>query len=127
MRVKQSALSDAPIVVETVEMFLARGGTITKCPPRAAGNIPMYVPTISVDGYDLPVTSAVAPEYVPNFVRDLSTYDSAQSDPVTINDDGSDSVMREDARRSVRPTTDWAERDRRDRSREGADTMEEYV
>lgn len=116
---------DAPIVVETVEMYLARGGQITKCPPKSAENMPMYVPCISVEGYHLPLNVTIGAEYLPNFVNDVTTYDRAQSEQVTAVDDGSVELVRDDERRSIRPTIDWVETRVKRNGREGADMMEE--
>jgi hypothetical protein len=107
-------------------MFLARGGRITRCPTKTAQGALMYAPVIAIDGYTLPVGTP-ANEYLPNFVRDLSTYDTAQDDPVTPEDDGSLSVVREDAARTVRPDLAWRERTNQTLRREDTDIMEEMV
>lgn len=121
-----ASILDAPIVKETVEMFLARGGQITHCPPKTAHGALMYAPVIAVDGHTLPVGTS-GNEYLPNFVRDLSTYDTAQQEPVSAEDDGSMSVVREDAARSVRPDVAWRDRWNQTLRREDADIMEELV
>jgi hypothetical protein len=115
---------DSPCTVETVEQYLARGGTIQKCAPGSALGASMYTPIIDVDGYQLPVNISM-PEYVPNFVRDLSTYDTAQQDPVSIQDDGSAAIIREDEERSMRRNVSWRVKYNTQCAREGADVMEE--
>lgn len=117
---------DAPIIRETVEMFLARGGHVTKCPPKIAQGAIMYAPVIAVDGHILPVMST-GNEYLPNFVRDLSTYDTAQQDSVTPEDDGTASIVREDLSRTMRPAVAWRDRINHTLRREDADIMEESV
>lgn len=115
---------DAEIIIETPDMFLARGGCITKCPPKTAQAPMMYTPVIAVDGYTVPL-GTVADEYIPNFVRDISTYDIAQDDPVTVEDDGSASVVREDLERNMRSTVSWRNRVNYVLRHEDADVMEE--
>lgn len=124
LRRESAPLADAPVRKETVEMFLARGGRITQCPSKPATGALMYAPVIAVDGYTLPIGTA-GHEYLPNFVRDLPTYDIAQADRLTNVDDGSVSVVREDLARSVRSTTAWHERQQYMARREDADIMEE--
>ena len=119
-------VEDGPIVKETVEMFVARGGHITKCESRPAQGAMMYAPTIAVDGYTIPIGTS-GNEYLPNFVRDLSTYDTAQNDPVTAEDDGSASVVREDLAHGMRPDVSWRDRFNHTLRREDADIMEEKV
>ena len=121
-----AASVDAPIVRETVAMFLARGGHITKCPPKMAHGAMMYAPVIAVDGHTIALGTS-GNEYVPNFVRDLSTYDTAQNDPVTVEDDGSSSMVREDLAHQMRPNVEWRERMNHTLRREDADIMEELV
>lgn len=115
---------DRPFIRETPEEFLARGGRIVKCPPRMAIGPSMYTPTIVVDGHELPV-SLGSYEYLPNFVRDLTTYDAAQEDRVTPLDDGSTDIVRRDERRAIRSDVEWRERQNKRSAREGADVMEE--
>jgi len=121
-----SSSADTPIVRETVEMFLARGGCITKCPPMPAQGASMYVPVIAIDGHTLPVLGA-GNEYLPNFVRDLTTYDTAQRDPVTPNDDGSSAIVREDLSSSMRHIITWRDRINYTLRREDTDIMEEQT
>lgn len=73
--------------VETVEEFLNRGGTIQRCPAKTATGVPSSMMAY-VDGLALPLANSPA-EYVPSFVRDLSTYDAAQTERTTPVDDGS--------------------------------------
>lgn len=115
---------DAPVVRETVEMFLARGGRITKCPTKTAQGALMYAPVIAVDGHTLPL-GTVGNEYLPNFVRDLNTYDIAQDDRVSVTDDGSAHVVREDAVRSMRASVQWRDRWVQTLRRDDADIMED--
>jgi len=117
---------DAAVVKETVDMFLARGGQITRCPPRPAQGTTMYATAIVVDGYTLPI-STPANEYLPNFVRDLTTYDIAQATRLSSHDDGSVSVVRDDAARCLQATMGWREHRTRTQPQEDRDTMEESV
>lgn len=117
---------DNPFTRETVEQYLARGGTIRKCAPSPALGAPMYTPIIAIDGYQLPVSMG-APEYVPNFVCDLSTYDEAQRDRVSMDDDGSRAMMREDEERSMRTNVSWRATYNTRCARDGADVMEEML
>lgn len=73
--------------IETVEEYLDRGGLIQHCPPKAATGVPSSMMAY-VDGLALPCTNSPT-EYVPSFVRDLSTYDAAQRERVSPVDDGS--------------------------------------
>ena len=123
-RHKQLENLDQPFTKETPEDFLARGGKITKCPSRMAIGPSMYTPSIVGDGYELPI-SLGSYEYLPNFVRDLNTYDAAQTDQVTPLDDGSTSVIRLDERRAMRSNLEWREKQNEQNTREGSDTMEE--
>lgn len=82
----------------------------------------MYSQTLTIDGIEVPVGPG-GQEYVPNFVRDIKTYDIAQQDPVTAQDDGSHSIARADARRAVGSMVNWRERVRR-QVRDGSDNME---
>lgn len=125
MRPQKHDAIDAPLVKETVDMFLSRGGTITRCAPRTASAEVMYTATIAVDGYELPVMPTADAEYLPNFVCDVHTYDIAQRDSLTVHDDGTASMMRRDAELASTPTTQWHTIQRRRASREGADSMEE--
>lgn len=94
--------------VETVMEYLARGGTIIKCPPHAASGVPASQ-MIYADGHALPTHSQSA-EYVPSFVRDLKTYDDAQREAPSANDDGTTASWREyeqsSVPRSFRPVED---------------------
>ena len=125
-RRKQVDNLDQPFTKETPEDFLARGGRITKCPPRIAIGPSMYTPSIMVDGYELPI-SLGSYEYLPNFVRDLNTYDVAQADQVTPLDDGSTGVVRLDERRAMRANLEWHKKQNQQNTREGSDTMEETI
>lgn len=115
---------DVAITVETVDMFLSRGGTITKCPPKMAADGSVYTPTVMVDGYELPMVTTPGNEYVPNFVRDLETYDTAQQKYLSVEDDGSASMLREHVRREAAPTVSWHTRNVMRAGREGSDIME---
>lgn len=128
MRTHSTRLSslDTSPTVETVEQFLARGGRIQKCAPNVARGPSMYTPTIAIDGYELPVNIGT-PEYIPNFVRDLTTYDEAQRDCVSMVDDGSVSVVRDDVSRVMRPSMRWRTTYNARCAREGADVMEEVL
>lgn len=106
-------------------MFLSRGGTITYCAPRRASAESMYTATIAVDGYELPVMPTADPEYLPNFVCDVQTYDIAQRDVLSMHDDGTAAMMQRDAELAAAPTTQWHTIQRRVAVREGADSMEE--
>lgn len=116
--------TDSAFTKETPEQFLARGGAITRCPPRHAHADTMYTPAIAVDGHYLPVAIGSA-EYVPNFVRDLDTYNTAQKDPVSNHDDGSVSLVRADERHAIHPNVSFQYRLNERSRREGADVMEE--
>lgn len=83
----------------------------------------MYAPVIAIDGYELPVTMGSF-EYVPNFVRDLDTYTTAQTDRLTAVHDGGTALVREDEQRAVRTTAAWRQQQYHRQSREGADFME---
>lgn len=127
VRLNPSATSpDQPVVKETVEMFLARGGRITHCPTKPAQGAMMYTPTIAVDGHEIPV-GVHNHEYLPNFVRDLPTYDKAQQEVVTTEDDGTASLVRQDLHHSMRPTIEWRDRHNRTLRRDDTDVMEEMV
>lgn len=119
-----AASVDAPIEKETVEMFLARGGSITRCPSKPALGPMMYTPTIMVDGHTLPI-GTVGHDYIPNFVRDLASYDIAQSEVLTPEQDGSAMVVRHDARRSAAPAVAWREAHIQSRRREDDDLLEQ--
>ncbi len=125
-RHKQAADLDRPYTKETPEDFLSRGGKITKCPPRMASATSMYTPSIVVDGYELPIHLG-SYEYLPNFVRDLDTYDVAQADPVTPLDDGSTHSVHSDEQRALRANLEWHEKQYQQNRREGSDLMEETV
>lgn len=122
--VTRQSNSDIVQTTETVEMFLARGGTITKCPTRNAANESVYTPTVVVDGYELPMTTTPGNEYVPNFVRDLDTYDTAQQKYLSVEDDGSAPMLRDYVKREVSSTVAWHSRNVSRSAREGADYME---
>lgn len=117
------ASSDARITKETPEQFLARGGKIQVCPPKVAIGAAMYTPMIAIDEYHVPVAIG-SPEYVPNFVKDLSSYTVAQRDSVTNLDDGSVSIIRQDEQHAMHPTVSWRQQSRHAAHREGADIME---
>ena len=86
----------------------------------------MYTPTIAVDGHEIPV-GVHNHEYLPNFVRDLPTYDKAQQEIVTTEDDGTASLVRQDLQHSMRPTIEWRDRQNRTLRRDDTDVMEEMV
>lgn len=87
----------------------------------------MYTPSIAVDGYTIPVGVTGGNEYLPNYVRDLSTYDAAQNDPITAEDDGSASIVRADLAHGMRPDVGWRDRFNHTLRRDDADIMEEKV
>lgn len=62
---------------ETLEQFLARGGKITKCPPK---NADMCIPgSTYIDG-GVFITAIGEQEYIPNYVVSEPTYAAAQND-----------------------------------------------
>ena len=92
-------MSETNFTDETVEQFLARGGAIQKCPPRAASGVPPSS-MVYVDGQGIPISSSPS-EYVPAFVRDLPTYDLAQDERATPTDDGTEAIWKEYEQSSV--------------------------
>ena len=108
---------------ETVEQFLARGGKITSCPPRPASSVSAYMPSILVDGYELPLGIG-GDEYLPNYVRDITTYDNAQRDPLVTDHEGVTAVVRHDVAQQVRPVVSSYLTAQRRASVEDADIME---
>lgn len=125
MKLSKSRSVDGPIVVETVQQFLERGGKITQCPPRRAQGASMYAQVIAVDGYELPVLGATPVEYVPNFVKDSMTYDIAQQDIMSPLHDGTTQVMRDDERVTARNIIRERNSQVLSQTREGCDGMEE--
>lgn len=126
MMKRRSAMSaDTPVVKETVDMFLSRGGTITRCPSRRAIGSTMYTSVLAIDGYELPLMTTATPEYLPNFVCDVNTYDTAQEHPMSPHDDGTALLVREDAARAAKPSTDWATTVAARYRREDSDSMED--
>lgn len=109
---------------ETVEQYLARGGSITHCPEKPALGATTFAPTLCIDGYELPLGTG-GDEYVPNYIRDVGTYDTAQTERVTVEDDASAALVRADVSRvTTYLVTPHLIATRRAR-REGADIMED--
>lgn len=108
---------------ETIEQFLSRGGSITYCPPRPASGSMAYAPVIAVDGYELP-TGTGGNEYLPNYVRDVESYDSAQSEQLTVMDDGVDALVRADVSRTTSYLVSSHLQSQQRARRDGADGME---
>lgn len=109
--------------VETVEQYLARGGCIIQCPPKSAQGAVTYAPMISIDGHELPLGTG-GDEYIPNYVRDTATYDTAQSEPLTVEDDASAAIVRHDVARVTNHLVSAYTIAMRRASNEGADIME---
>ena len=101
-RFKQPVFVDDPKYVhkETIEEFLARGGTITKIHANTASPVTNQ-PMIHVDNISIPVPSSQY-EYVPSFVSSESTYVAAQQETVTSEDIGLSQSWREYEHDSVR-------------------------
>lgn len=81
------------------------------------------MPSILVDGYELPLGTG-GDEYLPNYVRDITTYDDAQRDVLTANDEGIPALVRRDVAQQVRPVVESYVTVRRRASVEDADIME---
>ena len=106
-RAKPDFISDAewecPTPPESTDHFLQRGGTITQCLTHPASGLPSSQ-TIHMDGNIIPQSHG-AHEYVPSFVRDLTSYDAAQRNAPTDFDDGTASIWTEYEQESI--PGDW--------------------
>lgn len=110
---------------ETIEQYLARGGRITTCPARPAHADSAYMPSIQVDGYELPLGTG-GDEYLPNYVRDITTYDDAQQERLSYEADGAAALVRADVASYARPLTRAYTHAQVLAHREDADIMEEW-
>lgn len=120
-RLHSAASLDTPH--ETVEQYLARGGRIIQCPTKPAYGESSYAPTINIDGYELPLGTG-GDEYIPNYIRDVGTYDTAQTERFTVEDDASAAVVRQDVTRVTEYLVSAHTTVARRAQREGADIME---
>lgn len=86
---------------ETVEEFLARGGSITKIHANTASPV-ANMPMVHVDGISIPTTSGPY-EYIPAFVSSETTYNASQQQMLSGEDIGLSQSWKEYEQDSIRP------------------------